>query len=281
MKRKENILEIADQYQTFLLDLYGVIWGGTFFLPEALDHMLELKKRGKQIILLSNYPCRSETVENIWKERGMLKGTHFDKMITSGEIAHHQLKQAGKCKYFMVGRHPLDIFEGTPAEKTNRPQEADFIFCGEPTLSVKGKMQDIENINRYKCELARLATLKKPMLCANPDKISNSNTRLGVAVRGGALADYYQECGGHVDYIGKPYANIYDFALQDIADKSSVLMVGDMLETDILGAQNAGIDSALTHCGMTAWTMHRIGYTDIIFFAKMRGIMPTHFINML
>lgn len=280
-KIKSDIFSLADQYQTFLLDLYGVIWGGTFFLPDALDHMQQLRKMKKRIVLLSNYPCRAETVEDIWQKRGMLKGTHFDKMITSGEVAYHQFKEAGKLKYYMVGWHPLDIFKGTSAELTSHPEEADFIFCGEPMRLIKGKWHEQDTIDFYKPQLEKLSLLKKPMLCANPDKISDSNDKLGVAVRAGALASYYQKLGGHVDYIGKPYANLYDFALQDIDDKSSVLMVGDTLETDILGAQNAGIDSALTHCGMTARTMHSLGFRDIAFFCKLQEIMPTHIIKAL
>lgn len=281
MKKENNIFGVADKYQTFLLDLYGVIWGGTFFLPNALEHMQQLRQTGKQIILLSNYPCRAKTVAAIWQNRGMLKGVHFDEIITSGEVAYHKLKESGKLKYYMVGWHPLDIFEGTQAEQTKHPEEADFIFCGEPMRRIKGKWQEQETIDFYKPLLEKLSLLKKPMLCANPDTISNSNDAPGVAVRGGSLASYYQELGGQVDYIGKPHANLYHFALQNVTDKSSALMVGDMLETDILGAQNAGIDSALTHCGMTAQKMHSLGFSDLAVFCKLQGIMPTYIINTL
>lgn len=36
-----------------------------------------------------------------------------------------------------------------------------------------------------------------------------------------------------------------------IRDKNRILMIGDTLETDILGATNAGIDSALVMTGNT------------------------------
>lgn len=45
--------------------------------------------------------------------------------------------------------------------------------------------------------------------------------------------------------IAKPDKEIFQYALKrnKIEDKSKVLMIGDNLKTDILGAQNAGIDS--------------------------------------
>ena len=49
------------------------------------------------------------------------------------------------------------------------------------------------------------------------------------------------------EFYGKPFANIYDVVFQRLGDtdRARVLMVGDSLHTDILGARAYGIASAL------------------------------------
>jgi ribonucleotide monophosphatase NagD (HAD superfamily) len=57
--------------------------------------------------------------------------------------------------------------------------------------------------------------------------------------------------GSEVIYTGKPYPEIYDLALAQFSgfNKNRILMIGDTFETDILGANNAGIHSALVLSG--------------------------------
>ena len=53
-------------------------------------------------------------------------------------------------------------------------------------------------------------------------------------------------------WFGKPYREHFEASIRQlgITDKSRVAMVGDALETDILGARNAGIDSVLVASGI-------------------------------
>jgi ribonucleotide monophosphatase NagD (HAD superfamily) len=51
-------------------------------------------------------------------------------------------------------------------------------------------------------------------------------------------------------YIGKPGTYMFDAALEGIhADRDRVLMIGDRVATDILGARRAGIKSVLVKTG--------------------------------
>ncbi|MES2855324.1 MAG: HAD hydrolase-like protein, partial [Bdellovibrionota bacterium] len=54
------------------------------------------------------------------------------------------------------------------------------------------------------------------------------------------------------EVIGKPSTYLFELALSssDVA-KSRVVMIGDQLATDILGANNSGIDSCLVGTGLT------------------------------
>lgn len=279
----QNILDLKDQYDVFVLDLYGVIWKGTEFFPRALEHMISLREDGKKIILLSNYPCLSATVEKMWEAKGMIKGVHYDSLMTSGQAAHNlMVKKEKKVYYWLLGYHPLDIFVGTPYVKAKSPQAADIIFAGEPLLFTQKGWKEQASIGRYAAAMDKLLALKKPMLCVNPDQLSHSNQVGGMAVRAGALADYYEQHGGTVRYIGKPDPYLFEAALaNETVDRSQVAMVGDMLETDILGGRNAGIGTILTLCGVTYERMLKAGETDILRFAEKTGIVPTHCISEL
>ena len=60
----------------------------------------------------------------------------------------------------------------------------------------------------------------------------------------GALAEEYENLGGEVLMAGKPFAPIYDAALELAGnpDKSKVLAIGDGPETDIKGAMQNGLN---------------------------------------
>ena len=88
------------------------------------------------------------------------------------------------------------------------------------------------------------------MICVNPDiEVVRGNKKEFCA---GALALKYEEFGGNVKYFGKPYIDIYKNAMQKIGfkDKKKILVIGDSLRTDILGASNFNIDSALVLSGI-------------------------------
>ena len=58
--------------------------------------------------------------------------------------------------------------------------------------------------------------------------------------------------------IGKPETPIYEQALQRLKSNSSdTLMIGDRLDTDILGAQRAGINTLLVLTGVTTLEMSK------------------------
>jgi ribonucleotide monophosphatase NagD (HAD superfamily) len=60
----------------------------------------------------------------------------------------------------------------------------------------------------------------------------------------GALALRYQDLGGRVALRGKPDAAIYRLAVAMLGlDPKRIAVVGDALETDVKGAEAAGLDA--------------------------------------
>lgn len=86
----------------------------------------------------------------------------------------------------------------------------------------------------------------RPVLVGNPDIIAPREA--GFSVEPGHFAHRLADHTGITpEFYGKPFPDIFDLAFLrlDHVDRSRVVMVGDSLHTDILGARNVGIGSAL------------------------------------
>ena len=98
------------------------------------------------------------------------------------------------------------------------------------------------------------AQRKVPMLVTNPDKKRPDE---GLPPMPGSIGDTYErfvwtthcqddmteeKAREYVKRIGKPFREVYDIALGD-SDRSRAIMVGDALETDVIGGSDAGVDA--------------------------------------
>lgn len=107
-------------------------------------------------------------------------------------------------------------------------------------------VKPFENIDKYKKVLKQLFKRNLTMICSNPDKFVFDGKVKKFVLQVGAIAEYYNNIGGKVIYIGKPHKEIYNYALKNLNfKKNRVLMIGDNTQTDILGARNYGIKSVL------------------------------------
>ena len=92
-----------------------------------------------------------------------------------------------------------------------------------------------------------------PVVCVNPDVTCMH----GDAIRytAGYFAKQYSDRHGcEVYYYGKPYDNIYKMAFRKArASKDRILAIGDTIETDILGANNNGVDFYACSFWYTKW----------------------------
>ena len=82
-----------------------------------------------------------------------------------------------------------------------------------------------------------------------PEKVDHSMGEVELTV--GAYGKMLEDAARiEATYIGKPSKGIYDMSLLTMGlSRSSVLMVGDRIDTDIAGAKAAGIKSVLVKAG--------------------------------
>ena len=235
--------DVADDYEYFILDIWGVLHNGIRPFPGTVACLQNLKKDGKRILLLSNTPDRGELMSRRLAAMGI--GTRlYDHIVTAGDSARYDLteRQGQRCWYAGSDGEGL-LTAGLDIEHADHPDHADFI------VNVLFGLGPAEKKTAFAL-LERAQEKSLPMLCANPDLIVNVGPEIKECP--GTYALYYEEIGGTVIYHGKPHAPVYRRAWELLGrpDKNRMVAVGDSLHTDIQGANNFGIDSIMNLSGI-------------------------------
>ncbi len=245
-----GIGEVADAYDGFILDVWGVLHDGLKPFPGVIDALTRLKDEGKRTVVLSNAPRRAAPVGNRLTEIGIPPAL-YDHIHTSGEETWQHLSRRDDPFYAALGRlcyliaPPRDngVMEGLDFERVEDVADAEFVFN-------TGPWGWDEDVARYEAMLRAARERDLPMVCANPDLVVHHQGRRAICA--GAIALRYEQLGGQVRWHGKPFSAIYDttLALLDIRDRRRILAIGDSLRTDIAGANGAGVDSVLVAAGI-------------------------------
>lgn len=248
-----GVSALAERYDAFILDLWGVIHDGQTPYPHAAATLAKLKESGRATIMLSNAPRRSHTVVSSMERMGITPDLYGD-VLSSGEAVRMELleprdpffRDLGR-RVFFLGREGDDsVLEGLDDRFTRAatPDGADWVLNTGPR-SFEQTLEDTEP------ELAACAERKLPMVCANPDRVViRANKRIICA---GLMTERYEQMGGGpTSWRGKPDPAVYLLCLErlGITDKSRVCTVGDSFHTDIAGGAAAGIDAILCTGGI-------------------------------
>ncbi len=245
MKELNHLSDIYENYDTFVIDLWGVIHNGVMLNPKAIDVIDNLSTNSKKIVFLSNAPRPSSKVINFLLKMKMDK-KYLANVMTSGEAAMYAINknQFGKTFFHLGPPRDTSVFEKVKNNQVNL-ESCDFILC-------TGLFDEHESdLNYYKKFLENQIT--KKLICTNPDlTVHRGNVEELCA---GSVAKVFEELGGEVVYFGKPHKEVYNMCFN--ADEK-VLAIGDNLRTDIKGANNLNID-----CIFISEGVHRDEYSNI------------------
>jgi len=229
LRELNHLSEVIDAYDTFVIDLWGVIHNGIKLNARAIEAIDQLKLKSKKIVFLSNAPRPSAKVIDFLLKMKMNK-KHLLNVMTSGEAAMHAINQNKFGKNFFHLGPPRDasIFEKVKDNKTEI-EKCDFILC-------TGLLDEYEeNMDYYKNFLTKHTS--KKLVCTNPDLIVHRGNKEEYCA--GFIAKIFEELGGKVVYYGKPHKEIYKLCFKE---NEKVLAIGDNLRTDIKGANNLNKD---------------------------------------
>lgn len=248
--------DLLDRYDAFCFDGYGTLYNrGSFVYEGALDWFRALRREGKSVRLITN---AASDVDEVLARDADKRGFDFstEETVSSGSLLRDlvkELRSLGKAireVYYIgreTGKHVLESCGIKAVAPAAEPVE--------PIVAISSAKDTPESYAQA------VKILKRPgsmLLVLNSDawapKIPGDD---GMTVRepvSGALSERLRRdsmceanggAGCETFYLGKPFPAIWEKVKRSLPEGSRVLMVGDTLGTDVLGAKVAGFDSAL------------------------------------
>ena len=236
------VARVLGTFETLLLDLDGVIYEGNRAIVDAVESISELRAKGIQIGYVTNNASRtSEAIAEQLRAFGLeLKA---EDVITSAQAGAGLLKQivpAGS-KVLVVGGEGLRSnvsLAGFHVVESSKDLPAAVIQGFDPSVGWK-----------HLAEASYAIQNGAKWVATNQDWTIPREE--GLAPGNGTLVSAVHTAVGQLPVVaGKPEKAIFETALSHFGSSSAVY-VGDRLDTDVLGANRAGIGSALVMTGVT------------------------------
>ena len=235
----EGLKSIAENYDLFYIDLWGVVHNGVKLHDKAITTLKKLLELNKKFVLLTNAPRPIDAVKVILEKMGMDENLR-NHVFTSGEASLSYLGKEHKSqKFYHIGPpRDFDLFKDFKKNKSSKIDDCEYLLC-------TGLFDEHDkDLNFYKTLLENY--VNKKMICTNPDLIVDKGNRRELCA--GSVAMVFEKMGGEVVYFGKPYPEVYN---QSIDNKNKkILSIGDNLNTDIKGANLLNYDSLLISNGV-------------------------------
>jgi len=275
MIRTQNFKDVVDQYKVIFFDSFGVIKNYQGLVP-GMDKTFEyLEKENKKYYIVTNDASRSPIQLADGFHKIGLPSIKYNHIVSSGMLAKEYLD--------------LKVHDGIVAY-LGTPNSAHYIeTSGLHTLPVSGITDDnIDQVNalvllddegfNWYSDLNKVVNLLRrrniPTIVANTD-LAYPLSKTDVAIAIGGIAEMIENIvGKKFIRFGKPDSQTFMFAYDLVREKGGVskkdiLMVGDTLQTDILGGNKFGLDTVLVFTGNT---LPKDAETRI----ASTGIVPTY-----
>jgi HAD superfamily hydrolase (TIGR01459 family) len=245
------IAALADNYDGFIVDLWGVVHDGIKTYPGVIDCLARLRAAEKKVVFLSNAPRRAAAVGRALAAMGIGRELYTG-IMSSGEAVFLALRDRNEPEFAALGekiyhlgpKRDRDVFETLGLVEVAQAGAADFMLNTGPDDYLGPDDPSI-----YEPVLAEALAAGVVMVCANPDlEVIRDGKRIICA---GILAAWYAARSGRVIMRGKPDPAIYAPTLAMLGTaKARTLAIGDSLRTDMAGAKAAGIDACWVLSGV-------------------------------
>jgi 4-nitrophenyl phosphatase len=230
-----------------ILDMDGVLWEGDAPLPGMPEFFHFLRERGIRFLLATNNASLT-TESYVKKLQQMGAAVGLDEILTSAMATTEFLKKTVRPgeRAFVIGEEGLVRAVASAGLQVSDPEalDAQYVVCGMDRSLTWNKLA-AATINLH--HGARLIGTNADVTFPTERGIAHGN--------GAILAALTAASGARPTVIGKPYPAIFQMAVKKLGlSKARIAVVGDRLETDILGAKNAGLKSILVLTGVTRRT---------------------------
>ena len=267
--RQVHLEDIMGWYDVFCFDGFGTLYNrGDFLYEGALDWYRKLRAAGKQLRLITN---AASNVDSALAEDAAKRGFDFTaaETISSGSLLQKLLEKlrrnspatAFSQAYYLGRPSGVNVLNACGVEAVENPRE--------PIVAISSNVATEETFAHA------LEILKRPganLFVLNSDAWAPNidGTRSPVS---GALSEQLRLAAGPATYyLGKPFPEIFTCIKESVPANSRILMIGDTLGTDVMGAAFAGMDSALV-------VGRNVPAADLDADEKALGIRPTWYLT--
>ncbi|MCQ2061480.1 MAG: HAD-IA family hydrolase [Fibrobacter sp.] len=267
--RQVHLEDIMGWYDVFCFDGFGTLYNrGDFLYEGALEWYRKLRAAGKQLRLITN---AASNVDSALAEDAAKRGFDFTaaETISSGSLLQKLLEKlrrnspakAFSQAYYLGRPSGVNVLHACGIEAVENPRE--------PIVAISSNVATEETFAHA------LEILKRPgahLFVLNSDAWAPNidGTRSPVS---GALSEQLRLAAGpDTYYLGKPFPEIFNRIKESVPANSRILMIGDTLGTDVMGAAFAGIDSALV-------VGRNVPAADLDADEKALGIRPTWYLT--
>jgi NagD protein len=227
--------------KSYLIDMDGVLVSGRSVIKHAPEFLSRLEAKGARYLLLTNNPIYTPgDLSYRLKKIGLAMPPEriFTSAMATASFLAKQRGPGGTA--YMIGESGLSA----------ALHQIGFILTDhEPEYVVLGETHSY-NLDQITVAINFLVAGAK-FIATNPDV--TGPTEIGIAPGNGALAALMEAASGVAPfYIGKPSPLMMRMALNHLGVHSEdTVMIGDRMDTDIIGGVQAGMDTILVLSGVT------------------------------
>lgn len=247
---------LCEAYDAALLDLDGVLYVGPRPVPHAREGVAGARRAGMRTAFVTNNASRlPEVVAGHLAELGI--DAVPEDVVTSGQAAarHLQDRLPAGSRVLVLGSDALAQLVGAVGLVPVRSAPADAVVQG---FAVTTGWADLAEAS---------VVLRAGALWVAGNTDATYPTERGPLPGNGALVAALQVATGRQPVVvGKPEPELHAVSVERVRARRP-LVVGDRLDTDVLGAVRAGADSLLVLTGVTT-------RDDLL--AAPEGMRPTY-----
>lgn len=233
---RKAICNMSHDFKGIIFDVDGVLEFKGSVYPGAIELVHALRRKGIIIRILTSSTLKSrKSCAAKLNQKGF--GILEDEVVTASyATAKHLQSLNPRSCWVMLKREGLAEFK----HFVHDDQNPEYIVMGD-------YRQDFRFDNMNKALKLLLGGSKLIVMITEKVDSSMGDVELTVGAYGKMLED---AAGISATWIGKPNKYVFDVALETMdVQRHRVLMVGDRITSDILGAKTAGIKSVLVKSG--------------------------------
>ncbi|XP_078432936.1 phosphoglycolate phosphatase 1A, chloroplastic-like [Wolffia australiana] len=269
-RKLENVEELIDSVETFILDCDGVVWKGDKLIdgvPETLDM---LRAKGKRLVFVTNNSTKSRKQYGKKFETLGLNVTEEEIFASSFAAAAYleSINFPKDKKIYVIGEDgilkELELagfqYFGGPADGEKKIElKPGFMMHHDENVGAVVVGFD-RHFNYYKVQYGTLCIRENPgclFIATNRDAVTHLTDAQEWAGGGSMVGALCGSTQKEPIVVGKPSTFMMDYLANKFGiTKSQICMVGDRLDTDILFGQNGGCRTLLVLSGVT--TLERL-----------------------